>query len=147
MSGRSTSLENHYSRYYGSSSKWSFMIISRSFLSIIQKLICCGHSLELPHRGSSNDKPQHMIVWKSKKKYPKIITTPHPPLWSADGTKQPDITFLLANISVHFTVIPLYIFTNIFIAKCTFSLAAASQSLTQYYHLVDSDFSVVCYLK
>ena len=27
------------------------------------RLICCGYSLESPHRGDSDDYPQHMCLW------------------------------------------------------------------------------------
>ena len=39
---------------------------------------CCGHSLESPGRGDSNVYPQHMFLWRNKKKYPLIITK-YPP--------------------------------------------------------------------
>ena len=28
---------------------------------------CCGYSLEVPHRGTSNEYPQHMFLWRNKK--------------------------------------------------------------------------------
>ena len=30
--------------------------------------------LEAPRRGASNEYPQHMFLWRNKKKYPRIIT-------------------------------------------------------------------------
>ena len=35
--------------------------------------ICCGYSLEAPQRGASNEYPQHMFLWKTREKYPRII--------------------------------------------------------------------------
>ena len=29
--------------------------------------ICCGYSLEVPHRGASNEYPQHIFSWRNKK--------------------------------------------------------------------------------
>ena len=29
---------------------------------------CCGYSKEAPHRGASSEYPQHMFLWKNKKK-------------------------------------------------------------------------------
>ena len=40
------------------------MLISFLFL---HKNICCGNSLEAPHRGASNKYPQHMFSWRNKK--------------------------------------------------------------------------------
>ena len=37
----------------------------------LHKNICCGYSLEVPHRGTSNEYPQHMYAWRNKK----IIST------------------------------------------------------------------------
>ena len=37
-----------------------------SFL-LLSKNICCGYSLEAPHRGASNKYPQHMFLWRNKK--------------------------------------------------------------------------------
>ena len=28
---------------------------------------CCGYSLEAPHRGTSNEYPQHTFIWRIKK--------------------------------------------------------------------------------
>ena len=36
-----------------------------SYFSI--KNICCGYSLEVPHRGTSNEYPQHIFLWRNKK--------------------------------------------------------------------------------
>ena len=38
------------------------MIILGSFSPVLHKNICCGYSLEAPHRGSSNEYPQHMFL-------------------------------------------------------------------------------------
>ena len=38
------------------------------------KNICCGYSLEAPHRGASNEYPQHMFLWRNKKNDLIIIT-------------------------------------------------------------------------
>ena len=35
------------------------MIINRQFCSFLHKNLCCGYSLELPHRGDFNEYPQH----------------------------------------------------------------------------------------
>ena len=40
--------------------------------------ICCGYSLEAPHRGASNEYPQHMFSWRNKKNIdlvPSLILT------------------------------------------------------------------------
>ena len=29
----------------------------------ISAALCCGYSLELPHRGDSSEYPQHMFLW------------------------------------------------------------------------------------
>ena len=33
----------------------------------LHKNICCGYSLEVPHRGTSNEYPQRMFLWRNKK--------------------------------------------------------------------------------
>ena len=33
---------------------------------LFHKNICCGNSLEAPHRGASNEFPQHMFLWKNE---------------------------------------------------------------------------------
>ena len=38
------------------------------FFLILHKSICCGYSLEATWRGTSNDSPQHMFLWRNKKK-------------------------------------------------------------------------------
>ena len=40
------------------------MLISFLFLD---ENICCGYSLEAPHRGASNEYPQHMFLSRNKK--------------------------------------------------------------------------------
>ena len=40
------------------------MLITFLFLD---KNICCGYSLEAPHRGASNEYPQHMFLSRNKK--------------------------------------------------------------------------------
>ena len=37
------------------------------FFLFLQENICCGYSLEAPHRGTSNEYPQHMFLWRNKK--------------------------------------------------------------------------------
>ena len=32
------------------------------FFSFLHKNICCGYSLEVPHRGASNEYPQHEFL-------------------------------------------------------------------------------------
>ena len=50
------------------------VIIMGWFSPVLHKNICCGYSLETPHRGTSNEYPQHMFLWRNKKNYPRIIT-------------------------------------------------------------------------
>ena len=38
-----------------------------SYFSNFSMNICCGYSLEMPHRGISNEYPQHMFLWRNKK--------------------------------------------------------------------------------
>ena len=35
---------------------------------VLHESICCGYSLEAPHRGASNEYPQYMFSWRNKKK-------------------------------------------------------------------------------
>ena len=35
--------------------------------SYLQENTCCGFSSEVPHRGASNEYPQHMFSWRNKK--------------------------------------------------------------------------------
>ena len=49
------------------------MIIERQFLSNLYKNLCCGCSLELPHRGDSIEHPQHRFLQRNKQNYPLII--------------------------------------------------------------------------
>ena len=37
------------------------------FFLFLHKNIFCGYSLEAPHRGTSNEYPQHMFSWRNKK--------------------------------------------------------------------------------
>ena len=37
------------------------------FILFLNKNICCGYSLEAPHRGASNEYPQHMFLSRNKK--------------------------------------------------------------------------------
>ena len=37
------------------------------FFLLLHENICCGYSLEAPHRGASNEYPQHMFSWRNKK--------------------------------------------------------------------------------
>ena len=30
-------------------------------------ITCCGYSLEVSHLGTSNEYPQHMLLWRNKK--------------------------------------------------------------------------------
>ena len=45
------------------------------FFLFLHENICCGYSLEAPHRGASNEYPQHIFLWRNKKKF-----TRYPPL-------------------------------------------------------------------
>ena len=49
------------------------MIIRGKFSPVLHKNICCGYSLEVPCRGTSNEFP-HMFLCRNKKNYPVIIT-------------------------------------------------------------------------
>ena len=53
------------------------------FFLFFHKNICCGYSLEVPHWGASNEYPQHMFLWRSKKN--NIWITPL--IWSYVNTK------------------------------------------------------------
>ena len=35
---------------------------------------CCGYSIEAPHRGASDEYPQHMFLWRTGENYPVILT-------------------------------------------------------------------------
>ena len=68
------SIRCHSSRQEGYS---DFFLISRSkhmvwrifYLFVcIYTNTCCWYSLEVPHRGASNEYPQHMFSWRNKKK-------------------------------------------------------------------------------
>ena len=41
-------------------------IMALLFLFLL-KYICCGYTLEVPHRGTSNEYPQRMFTWMIKK--------------------------------------------------------------------------------
>ena len=43
------------------------MGIRKIFFLFLHENICCGYSLEVPHRGTSNEYPQHMFSWRNKK--------------------------------------------------------------------------------
>ena len=45
------------------------------FFLFLNKIICCGYSLEAPQWGASNEYPQHMFLWWNK------ILTPYLELW------------------------------------------------------------------
>ena len=36
------------------------------FFLFLHENICCGYSLEAPHRGASNEYPQHVFSWRNK---------------------------------------------------------------------------------
>ena len=38
-----------------------------TFFLYLHENICCGYSLEVPRRGTSNEYPQHMFWWGNKK--------------------------------------------------------------------------------
>ena len=48
------------------------MIILPYFFSFLLKNICCGYSLEVPHRGTSNEYPQHVFM-ENWRKYHQIL--------------------------------------------------------------------------
>ena len=66
------SLWSVYSKVKGQSATafdtalFSIKIVSIFFL-FLDKNICCGYSLEAPHRGASNEYPQHMFSLRNKK--------------------------------------------------------------------------------
>ena len=37
------------------------------FFLLLHENISCGHSLEAPQRGASNENPQHRFSWRNKK--------------------------------------------------------------------------------
>ena len=37
------------------------------FFLFLNENICCGYSIEVPHRGTSNEYPQHMFSLRNKK--------------------------------------------------------------------------------
>ena len=39
------------------------------FFLFLHENTCCGYSFEVPHQGTSNEYPQHMFLWRNKKKY------------------------------------------------------------------------------
>ena len=39
-----------------------------TFFLFLPKNICCGYLLEAPHRGTSNEYPQHMFLGRNKKR-------------------------------------------------------------------------------
>ena len=41
---------------------------------LLHKNICCGYSHKVPHRGASNEYPQHIFLWRNGENYPIIIT-------------------------------------------------------------------------
>ena len=52
---------------------FSYIIVFIFFL-FLHGNICCGYSLEVPHRDTSNEYPQHMLPWRNKKTV--YVTTP-----------------------------------------------------------------------
>ena len=56
------------------------------FYLFLHKNICCGYSLEAPHRGAFNEYPQYMFSWRNKKKY--YVDTPL--VWSYDVSSVSD---------------------------------------------------------
>ena len=49
------------------------VIILGQFPLFLHKNLCCGYSFEVPHRGTSNEYPQHMFLWRIRENYPRII--------------------------------------------------------------------------
>ena len=52
-------------------SSWRNVFFNRKvliFFLFLHENICCGYSLEVPQRGTSNEYPQHMFSWRNKKK-------------------------------------------------------------------------------
>ena len=41
--------------------------IHKILLIFLHENICCGYSLEVPQRGTSNEYPQHMFSWRNMK--------------------------------------------------------------------------------
>ena len=50
------------------------VIILGYFFLFLHGNICWGYSLEVPHRGTSNEYPQRMFLWRTGENYTKIIT-------------------------------------------------------------------------
>ena len=53
------------------------MIILGYFFLFLHKHICCGYTLEAPHRGASNEYPKHTFFMENWRKvfhnYPQIL--------------------------------------------------------------------------
>ena len=46
--------------------KEEFLVIILGFSPFLHKNICCGYSLEAPHRGTYNEWPQHVFMEKKE---------------------------------------------------------------------------------
>ena len=77
------------------------MIIVGYFFLFLYKNICCGYSLETPHRGVSNEYPQHMFLWRTGENYPRIITK-YSSLTIPLGKKDHSVVCCLAIVVVTF---------------------------------------------
>ena len=58
--------------------KTLFSIQKYWYFSYFSTKTCCGYSLEAPHRGASNEYPQHTFSWRNKKniyRIPSLIWT------------------------------------------------------------------------
>ena len=73
---------------YGCVSSDNYGIISPNLHLCLN--ICCGYTLEAPHRGASNECSQHMFC-KEIKKYPRVIikysSITSPREWYSDPIK------------------------------------------------------------
>ena len=52
------------------------------FFLFLHKNICCGYSSEVPQRGASDEYPQDMFSWRSKKNIKKNFSWKKHPIWS-----------------------------------------------------------------
>ena len=53
------------------------------FFLFLHKNICCGYSLEVPQRGTSNEYPQHTFSWRNKKNINTVLSenAPYLDVW------------------------------------------------------------------
>ena len=54
---------------HDTASDWELISTEKvlTFFLFLYENVCCRYSLEVPHRGTSNEYPQHMVLWLNKK--------------------------------------------------------------------------------